>query len=182
MRDRRVATRYAGALLASSRDQGVLAGVAESYAAVLHLAAGNRDLRIFLDSPQVAEREKKELLQQVLGGRIEDVLLRFFFLLIDKNRIEHVQDIGEAFAELVEKEEGVVRARVVTAVPLAEDLAAALRGRLAKMTGKRVILDAKVDPRVIAGVRVTMGDKVLDGTVRTNLDVLRDMLAKTPVR
>ena len=182
MRDRRVATRYAAALLASARDQGVLAGVAESYAAVLHLVAGNRDLTIFLDSPQVAEQEKKSLLQGVLGGKVEDVLLRFFFLLLDKNRIEHMLDIGEAFAELVEKEQGTVRAKVVTAVPLAEDLAAALEGKLAGMTGKRIILEKKVDPRVIAGVRVTMGDKVMDGTVRTNLDMLRDRLAKTPVR
>lgn len=182
MRDRKVATRYAGALLASAKADGVLEGVAESYVAVLEVVAGNGQLTVFLDSPQVATQEKKDLLQSVFGDKIEPVLLRFFYLLLDKNRIENMRDIGEEFADLVEDEMGVMRARVVTAVALTDDLAAALEAKLAAFTGKKVILEKKVDPAVIGGVCVTMKDKVLDGTVRTNLDLLRKKLEQAPIR
>ena len=182
MRDRKVATRYAGALLASAREAGVLEGVAESYAAVLDLHLAQTDLRIFLESPQVRTEEKKELLKTVFGPHIEPLLLNFALLLIDKNRMENFRDIGEEFAALVEQEKGLVRARVTTAVPLPDDLEKQLRDKLAGLTGKTMILEKRVDPAVIGGVKVVMGDQILDGTVRTNLDLLRKTLEKAQVR
>jgi F-type H+-transporting ATPase subunit delta len=182
MRDRKVASRYAGALLTSAKAEGVMEGVADSYAAVMEVVAGNAQLVTFMDSPQVATQEKKDLLKSVFGGKIEPVLLHFFYLLIDKNRIENFRDIGEEFAALVEDEMGVMRAQVVTAVALADDLSAALEERLAALTGKKVILEKKVDPAVIGGVCVTLKDKILDGTVRTNLDLLRKKLEQAPIR
>ncbi len=182
MRDRKVAVRYAGALLASARDSGVLTEVAESFAGVLELFDSHRDLMIFLQSPQVRTEEKKELLEKVFSDRIEPVLLRFFFLLIDKKRIENVRDIGEEFADQVEEAMGVVRATVVTAVEMPADLVDALQQRLSGFTGARVILEKKIDSAVLGGVCVTMGDRILDGTVRTNLESLRKKLEKAPVR
>ncbi len=182
MRDRKVASRYAGALMASALAEGNLVDVAESYAAVLDAVKDNQDLRIFMDSPQVADQEKKDLLKNVFGDKIEILLLHFFYLLIDKNRIENTRDIGEEFAAMVEKHEGLVRARVTTAVALPADLAVSLTEKLSVFTGARVILENKIDPAVIGGVCVTMGDQILDGTVRNNLDQLRNSLEKAPMR
>ena len=182
MRDRKVATRYAEALLDSARTAGVVDDVAESFAGVLDAVKDNVLLRIFIDSPQVRTEEKKELLQKVFQGNIEPVLLNFFYLLIDRHRIENTRDIGEVFAELVEAEQGIARAQVVTAIPLPDDLAAALAGRLAAFTGKKIVLEKKTDPAVIGGVCVTLGDKILDGTVRTNLDELGKTLGEAQVR
>ncbi len=182
MRDRRVATRYAEALLDTSRDAGVLDGVAESFASVLVAVKGTDTLRIFLDSPQVPTADKKEPLKKVFGGKVEPVLLTFFYLLIDKHRIENTRDIGEVFAELVENEQGYLRARVVTAITLPDDLAAALKGKLAAYTGKKIILEKKTDTAVLGGVCVTLGDKILDGTVRTNLNLLRKTLGQARIR
>jgi F-type H+-transporting ATPase subunit delta len=182
MRDRKVATRYAEALLESARLADVVDGVAESFAGVLAAVKDNAKLLIFMNSPQVRTEEKKELLQKVFAGSIEPVLLNFFYLLIDKNRIQNTRDIGEVFADLVEIERGIVRARVVTAVPLPDDLAGALEGKLVAFTGKTVVLEKKTDPSVIGGVCVTLGDKILDGTVRTNLDLLGKTLGQARVR
>ncbi len=182
MRDRKVATRYAGALMASALAEGNLVEVAESYSALMAAVKGNQDLLTFMDSPQVADQEKKELLKSVFGGKIENILLNFLYLLIDKNRIENTRDISEEFAAMVEKHEGVVRAKVVTAVALPDDLAAGLTEKLSVFTGARVILENKIDPAVIGGVCVTMDGKILDGTVRTNLDLLRNKLEKAPIR
>jgi F-type H+-transporting ATPase subunit delta len=182
MRDRKVATRYAEALLRTAKPAGTLQSCAESYAGVLAVMAGHRDLVIFLDSPQVREQEKKGLLKKVFGPQLEPVLLDFFFLLIDRNRIEALRDIGEVFADLVEADQNIVRARVVTAIALPADLETKLRDKLALVTGKTVILDKKVDPAVLGGVCVTLGDRIIDGTVRTNLDRLRKKLGAAQVR
>ena len=182
MRDRKVASRYAEALLDTARDAGVLNNVADSFAGVLDAIKGNDALRIFMDSPQVRTEEKKELMSKVFGGKIEPVLLNFFHLLIDKNRIENTRDIGEVFADLVETENGFLRARVVTAITLPGDLSEALQGKLAALTGKKIILEKKTDPAVIGGVCVTLGDKILDGTIRTNLDLLKKTLGQAQVR
>jgi F-type H+-transporting ATPase subunit delta len=182
MRDRKVAARYAGALLASAKADGVLEGVADSYAGFMDVAAASPDLGTFMDSPQVPVREKKELLTAVLDKNVEPVFMHFLYLLIDKNRIENFRDIGEEFAEMVEIEMGVIRAHVTTAVPLSDDLAAAMEAKLAGMTGKKIILEKETDPAVIGGACVTMGDNVLDGTVRSNLDELRKTLEQAPLR
>lgn len=182
MRDRKVATRYAGALLASAKRAGVLDGVAESYASLRDMQISQSALRVFLDSPQVRTQEKKDLLQKVFGGRVEPLLLNFIDLLLDKNRIENFRDIGEEFAHLVEQERGVMRARVTTAIALPQDLEQQLQARLSQLTGKTMILDKRVDPAVIGGVKVVMEHRILDGTVRTNLDLLRKTLEKAPVR
>jgi len=181
MRDRKVASRYAEALLISAKSEGKLVEVAESFASVIDVTAGEKDLITFIDSPQVRTEEKKELLQKVFGGRIEKVLLNFFFLLIDRNRIDNVRDIGEVFADLVEEDQGIIRAEVVTALALPADLAAGLKTKLAAVTGAKVVLERKIDPAVLGGVCVTMGDKVLDGTVRTNLDLLSKTLGDARV-
>ena len=118
----------------------------------------------------------------MFGSRIEPLLLDFFYLLLDRNRLDSTRDIGEVFAELVEADAGIVRAGVVTAIELPADLEARLRVKLESVTGKSVLLEKKVDPAVIGGVCVTLGDRILDGTVRTNLDLLRKTLAKAQVR
>ena len=182
MRDRKVASRYAEALLETAKAAGVLEEVADSFAGVLDAVKDNEELRIFMDSPQVRTEEKKELLVKVFGGKIEPVLLSFFHLLLDKNRIENTRDIGTVFAELVEAENGYLRARVVTAIKLPDDLSASLESRLAEITGKKIILEKRTDPAVIGGVCVTLGDKILDGTVRTNLDLLKKTLGQAQVR
>ncbi len=182
MRDRRVASRYAEALLVAARQQDLVAPLAESFHAVALSVAQTRDLQVFLRAPQIARTAKKELLRSVLADRVEPLLVHFLDLLLDKDRITDLQEIESEFARMVETARGVQRAIVVTAVPLASDLDELLRERLQALTGKSIILEKKIDPAVIGGACVTMGDEILDGTVRTGLSRLRQQLEQTPLR
>ena len=182
MRDRNVATRYAEALLIATREAGQVAEVAESYAALREITAGNRDMRTFLEAPQVSQEEKKQLLRKLLTGQVEPLLVNFALLLLDKGRIEFFGDIGDLFAVMVEKEQGYERATVTTAIELPPDLEQKLHQRLESVSGTKIILQKKVDPGVFGGVCVTMGDKILDGTVRTNLKLLGKALREAPLR
>ncbi|MDO9173105.1 MAG: ATP synthase F1 subunit delta [bacterium] len=182
MRDRGVETRYARALMLAAREAGELDGVAESFVGVIAALGQNPALVAFLEGPQVAHDEKTALVRKLFTGRVEATLLHFLLLLIDKNRVQHVADIQREFAAMVEESQGLSRATVVTAVPLPDDLERDLTARLEKLTGRRLLLTKTVDPAVLGGVRVTMGDRVIDGTVRTNLDKLRAQLFRTNVR
>ncbi|MFO7654065.1 MAG: ATP synthase F1 subunit delta [Candidatus Krumholzibacteriia bacterium] len=182
MRDRKIAHRYAVALLDAARQEGQVEPLAESYAAVAEAVTGNEQLRTFLESPQVADDEKQELLRTVLTGQVEPLLLNFLLLLLDKNRIEFLEDIGEEYALLVERERGFQRALVTTAVPLPADLEEALAARLNQITGRKILMKKRVDPAVVGGVCVVMEDQIIDGTVRTGLARVRQKLLKAPLR
>lgn len=182
MRNRTVAVRYAQALLDVAIARENVDGVSESFDGLMDAVAGHDGLRVFLQSPQVPNQDKKALMRSVLGDRVESVLLDFFELLIDKDRIMHAADIHEEFASLVEDHRGLQRAVVVTAVALPTDLEEQLAGKLKALTGRSIIIEKKVDPSVIGGVCVTLGDKILDGTLRTGLADVRSSLEKAPLR
>lgn len=182
MRDRKVAVRYAQALLDVCVEQNVVDGLSESFDGMMEAVVGLPGLRVFLQSPQVRTQEKKELLRTVLAGKVEPLLVDYVDLLIDKDRLAHIVDIHEEFQSLVERHKGLQRATVVTAVPLPDDLTEQLTARLEARVERRIILEKKVDPSVIGGVRVTLGDSILDGTVRAGLDELRATLEKAPLR
>jgi F-type H+-transporting ATPase subunit delta len=182
MRDRKVASRYARALLIAAREAGQVEEIAESYESLRATLRGNVDLATFLESPQVADREKHDLLRALLTGRVEPLLVNFVQLLLDKGRIFSFGDICEEYQLLVETEQGYKRAVVTTAVKLPDDLEQRLVDKLASLTGSKIILEKKVDPRVIGGARVILGDRVVDGTVHTNLERVRKQLGEAPLR
>jgi F-type H+-transporting ATPase subunit delta len=182
MRDRNVAVRYAQALLDVAVARNLVDPLQESFDGLLKATADHPELRIFMQSPQVPTQDKKALIHKVLDGQVEPVLVQFLELLLDKDRILHLADIHREFVALVERHRGFRRAVVVTAVALREDQAAELDRRLSTLTGSKIILEKKVDPSVIGGVCVTLGDQILDGTLRTGLDRLKQTLEKTPLR
>jgi F-type H+-transporting ATPase subunit delta len=182
MRDRNVAVRYAQALLDVAIDRGKVDGITESFDGIIEAVAGLTDLRVFMQSPQVRTQEKKALIESVFADRVEPAMLHFLELLLDKGRIMHLADIHEEYTTLVETHRGMQRVRVVTAVPLADDLEQKLAQKLASLTGKSIILDKKVDPSVIGGVCVTLGDQIIDGTIATGLGRIGHALETSPLR
>ena len=182
MRDRNVAVRYAQALLDVAIERGVVDGITESFDGIMAAVSGHRNLLIFMQSPQVRTQEKKDLIESVFADRVEPAMLHFLELLLDKDRIMHLAGIHGEYTTLVEIHRGMQRVRVVTAVALAEDLERKLSDKLASLTGKRIILDKKVDPSVIGGVCVTLGDQIIDGTIATGLGRMGKVLEKSPLR
>lgn len=176
-RDVTVARRYAQALFLAAQRKDVITSVGEDLKGVLgaDLATGNR-LRLFLEAPQVPTDQKRAVVEKGLGPFTHRLVVEFFKLLIAKKRLFNMRDIVDEFGRLVEQHQGIVRARVTSAIPLKDaelhDLVASLEQGLAK----KVKVDAHVDPQILGGMVVKVGDRIADRSVTTLLSQLREQL------
>lgn len=181
IRDRGVATRYAQALFGAALKEGSEGPTLEDLESLDRLYDLDRSLQRFLEAPDVLTEHKVELIHRVLGGRVSDLVERFLLLMLEKKRVQHLPLVFEHYRTLVEEHRGIVRAQVVTAVPFPGELEEGLKARLAALTGKKIILDRKVDPSIVGGVIVTLDGRILDASLRHRMQELRGMLLATRV-
>lgn len=172
-----VARRYAKAIVEIGRETGSLDALVEEIVAVAQVYEGSRELRSALDNPLVPRDAKRAILGDI-GSQLglSQTAQHTLFLLQDRRRMRVIPGIAQILKEMTDLERGVVRAVVTTAVTLSEDYYARLQGQLEKMTGKRVVLDRREDPEIIAGVVTRIGDTVVDGSVRARLNEMRNTL------
>jgi F-type H+-transporting ATPase subunit delta len=135
------------------------------------------ELKNALENPVFAVSKRRQVLEQLarplaLSTTVKNLLL----LLLDKGRINALPDIARAHRELVDEQAGRARAVVTSAAPLDPGVESRLKGALEKQTGKAVILDKRIDPSLIGGVVAQVGDLVFDGSIKTQLDQIRQDL------
>jgi F-type H+-transporting ATPase subunit delta len=172
-----VSRRYARALVDIGSAEGNLDALAADIGKVAELYEGSADLRASVDNPQVPLPTKKAILTDVcarlsLGKTAKNTVL----LLGDRRRLKLLPEIATMLREMNDAQKGIVRAEVITAVALGDAFYQKLQATLEKLTKKRVMLDKKHDPALIGGVVLRIGDLVLDSSLKTRLDGLKQAL------
>jgi F-type H+-transporting ATPase subunit delta len=173
---------YAEALLTLARKSGQ---VEEWGALVDAIAVGMREdqtLRTFLESPKLSAAHKIEILEKALGRRVPPVFLRFLEALITKRRQMLIPQIASEYRLLIDESENRVHATVTVAAEPTEREREALTGQLSRLFGKRVVPHISLNPAILGGVIVKVGDTVMDGSVRKRLSVLRQRMLATVTR
>ncbi|MEN3000742.1 MAG: ATP synthase F1 subunit delta [Armatimonadota bacterium] len=173
-KDIRVARRYASALFRAALNTNTLQRVSEDLNRLRSALQEIDALRAFLHSPLIPRDRKKQRVEELFARDLQPVTLRLLELVIEKRRETLLEAICEEFQRLREAHEGVVRATIYSAVPLTPDEQHALLQRLESSTGKRIIATFEVDPNLIGGVRVRLGDYQIDGSIRGALERLHD--------
>lgn len=176
MREESVARRYAAALFEQARKGETVAASGEELALAAEKVAATPALKALLAQPLVTEERKKQALQNAFGEKIAPPTLAFLNLLVDKRRINLLPQVQAEFARLVLEYRNVAYATATSAVPLTAAQIDALDKALEARTGKQIELDTEVDPSLLGGILVRIGDTVLDGTVKGNLERLREQL------
>jgi F-type H+-transporting ATPase subunit delta len=172
-----VARRYAQALLELGTETGQLEALVEEISAVSGSYESSAELREALENPLFPHAVKKNILTELaqtigLGQTTRNAL----FLLNDRRRMRALPAIAKLMREMSDKRKGLVRAEVVTATPLSEAYYARLQQQLEKLTGKKVVLDKREDPTILAGVITRIGDTLYDGSLRARLHEIKHAL------
>jgi len=172
--DKGVAKRYAQALLGAAQQEGAVDPLLADLDGLEKVVAAHPELVRFLESPQEPDEAKRDLIAKVFGGRTTDLFMRLIALLMAKKRIPHLLDVVRGYRTIVEESRGVTEARVTTAVPLPAELADRLRAQLERLFDKKVKIIPRIDPRVIGGLFVIIEGKIIDRSVRSDIEKLRE--------
>jgi F-type H+-transporting ATPase subunit delta len=172
-----IARAYAEALIDLAEAQGNLGRVVDDLHAVQELVDKDETFRLFFLSPRLERADKKRILNEAIAGELDRPVLGLLNLLVDKRREPVFDNIVQEFDRFKDIREGRLHVHVTTAKPLAEDQQADIRSKLEQATGKTILIHERVDARLLGGIIVKLGDKVIDGTARRRLDKLGKALA-----
>ena len=173
MRESRVADRYAHALFELALAKGLLDNLALELMQLKAFYDRDKKFLAFLQAPQVLTEEKIKLVKTLFASRVSPSLVSFLLLLIEKNRIEFLDQIAAAFEKRLEDYRGLIKAVVTTAVPIDDNYKKLLQARLEKKTGKKIEIVHKLDSGIIGGIIVQLNYQVIDRSVRHELSALK---------
>jgi len=179
---RQIAMTYAKALLGAAQSAGQVDQVmADLKALVEEVLDRFPDFKTILDSSLVAEDDKAGILDRVFGTKLSGVTMNFLKVVANRGRSDTLGEIYRAALDLYDELKGRVRVLVTTATPLTEALRGQIADRLRSQLGREPVLDESVDPRMIGGLLVRVGDQVFDSSVANQLEQLRAQMINRSV-
>jgi F-type H+-transporting ATPase subunit delta len=168
---------YATALFEVATENGVTDEVREQLGQFADELDQNRDLQVFLFSPYFSSQEKKEGIGKIVDGA-DERFLNFLELLAERHRMPAIFRVRRAYDALWREENKLLPVTVTSAIELDEGLVKGLGEKIEEQTGKKVELTSKVDPDVLGGLVLQVGNMVLDASIRNRLEQLRKQVAK----
>lgn len=169
MRDTTIARNYAEALLALGTKAENRAGFGEMIRDVSNAISNDPTVHRFLESPRVSYEQKNEILSRAFADRVPRVFLRFLQTVVHNRRQMLIPEIATEYSNLLDAEEGRVHADVTVAIPVDEREVESIGAQLSRALGKRVVPHVSVNPAIMGGLVVRIGDTVMDGSVRRRL-------------
>lgn len=170
------ANRYARALLDVLYPEKAEAGF-EQLRSFGSLMAEQPDARRLFENPTVSGERRKNLLKEISGALgFERRVANFLEILIDRNRLELLEEITDAYQKFLDEKVGIVRAFITAAHPLDSAQRGELASKLERATGKQVRMEVAVDPSLIGGAIARVGSTIYDGSVRQQLQAFRHRL------
>jgi len=171
-----IAEVYARSLFEVAQEHDQLDEIREELGEFADVLAQNRQLQVFFFSPYFSSEEKKDNVPKVIEGGNE-YFVRFLQVLAEKHRLPVLFRVRRAFDEMWAKEQRLLEVSVTSAVPLDEETVNGIGKKIEEQTGQRVELSSTVDPDLIGGIVIRVGNKVLDASVRNRLERFRRSVA-----
>jgi F-type H+-transporting ATPase subunit delta len=171
---------YAKALFDIGLEEGAVGTIYDDLHAVHSAILGlDPELQNFFNQPRIRPEDKLGIVDMVFEDKVGRPVLGLLHVLVRKRREPLLDNVVEEFDSYLDRHEGRVKASVTTARKLDADLTKALLAALEQRTHKSVDLQERIDPNVLGGIRVNLGDSVLDGTIRRGLQDMRRSLVAT---
>jgi F-type H+-transporting ATPase subunit delta len=172
-----IATVYARSLFEVAQEQNKLDKVREQLGEFADALSATRELQVFFFSPYFSTEEKKDGLDKAVSGT-EDILENFLQLLIEKHRMPAVFRIRGELDQLWERENRLLPVEVTSAIELDKSTVKQIGDRIGEQTGQKIELSAKVEPDILGGIVVRVGNSIIDASIRARLEQLRKQVAR----
>ncbi len=174
-----IARRYARALFGLAAETGRVEAWSTALQSLQQVVDGSPDLEDVLSNPVYSKEQRRAIVEKLAAALSLDPEPRSLLLILgDRNRLSYLPAIVQTFRDLADAHLGRVRARVTSAVRLEDAAAQAIADRLSQATQAKVLLERVVDPAILGGAVTQVGSLVYDGSVRTQLDDLRQQLKR----
>jgi F-type H+-transporting ATPase subunit delta len=162
--------------------QAKITEVAGELEQIVELMREQREFREFLASPVIDKVKREQSLRQIFQNRITDLVLRFLLVLNGNGRLNHLEPIGAAFDSLVQEAYGRIEVDVFTAAPLGREQIDALAKQIKAALDRDPVLHPYTEPSMIGGVKLRIGDQLIDGSVATRLKRMRRDLQQSTTK
>lgn len=174
-----LATVYAKSLLELAEQAGgtdKIVEVAAELEQIAEIARGDKAFRELLSSPIVDRTARGESLSRIFSNRVTDLTLRFLLVLNEKGRLNRFESIAAAFDRLVQESFGRIEVDIFTPAPLGHEQQDVIRSRIASALGREPVLHPYTDPSMLGGIKVRVGDQLIDGSVANRLRRIKNGL------
>jgi len=168
---------YSRSLFQVALEQGKLDLLREQLGQFADAVSENHDLAVFFFSPYFSTKEKQEALGRMLDGA-EPILLNFLNLLIENHRMPVIFRIRQEYERLWDEENKTLPVEITSAIALDETTTESLGRTIGERAGRKVTLAARVDPDILGGIIIRVGDSILDASIRNRLEQLRRHVAQ----
>jgi F-type H+-transporting ATPase subunit delta len=168
--------RYAQAAFKLALEKGELDSWQASLGEIADITTDEK-LMALLEHPKLPFAAKKALLEERLG-KINPLALNLAYLLVRKDRLGIAGDISQQYNRLLDTHYGIEHVEVITALPLGDEDRERISSRFGEITGRKVVIDAEVDPSIVGGIKAKIGDTLIDGSVKSKLGALRKNLVE----
>ena len=168
-----VAARYAKSIIDLAQEQNLVEPVKSDMELFLHTLKANPELKAVLANPIVSHSKKVKIIEEVFGKKINKVSLAFFTLMVNKSRGEVLYATAGEYVNMYDIKNNIVHASVTSATALSDDNKKKIIADIIAVTGGTVKLEAKVDPALIGGFVLTVGDRQVDTSIASDLNKLK---------
>ncbi len=172
-----IASVYARSLFEVALEQGKLDDVRQQLGEFADALDSNQQMQVFFFSPYFSTQEKEEGLDKVVTDA-EPILQNFLKLLIEKHRMPAVFRVRRTYDELWQRENKLLPVEITSAVELGKQTVKQIGDRIGEETGQKIELSTRVEPDILGGLIVRVGNSIIDSSIRARLDSLRKQVAK----
>lgn len=170
--------RYALALYKVAEEKNKVDEYLQDLRQICDIIDNNEELKAVIEYPQISTKQKKKIFIDVFKGKIDEELLSFLLILIEKRRILYLREKLNQFEQIHLERNNVVIANVKSVIDMTDEQSTELKNKLEKMYNKTVIIEHEIDKSIIGGLYVRVGNDVIDGSIKSKLDEMKALMLK----
>ena len=177
-----IARVYASSLVDIGQEKKILPDIEEEIKFIAGIMTDNKDFRHFLTSPGITKDAKKDFIEKIFKGKLSEPIVNFLKVLIDNDRQSAIVEINDALAGLIDDVNNRQRVTIITSFDLDSTLKNKLAAKLKDVFKKEIILKEEIDPGILGGIIIRVGDTVIDGSLAKDLRNIKNDLLNSKVR